>query len=502
MATNLRTHELPGVEVAWGGAVRTVGPSPGRARRDVRVAAILPRGEAIRNFVYSGALDLVADEAEVSLLSVLPSEEIGGHLKSRYRKVHQLRDIPEGWAVTHLRHVLDAAHGRWLWSQAAQQRWQWRDAEANTPAKRLKRAATKLACYPFAHRAGLEALSRVESAASRRFPATDEYTRLWRELRPSLVFNGSHIHSRMAVQAVHAAQGLGIPTAAFIFSWDNLTSQGRIMPPYDSYLVWNESLRDQLLGIYGSIRPEQVFVTGTPQFDFHFRPEFEWSRDEFCARVGADPARPICLYSTGMANHVLKEEVVVEHLADMLREMTDLGPPQLLVRVYAKDQTGRFDDLKRRRPDILFTPVPWEAAWQTPKFEDSYILSNLLRHTDVGINIASTITLELFMFDKPVINVAYLPGGVKLRPDEFDYTNYYAFEHYRPVVESGALMLARAEGEMPGLLRRALTERHEGGERRRAFIRGMFGDRLRDGCSAQRVARTLLALAEPRAGSR
>lgn len=490
MATDLRTHALPGVEVLRGTPART------RATRgDVRLAAILPRGEAIRNFVYSGALDLVADEGEVSLLSVLPSDEIGAELHCRYRKVHQLRDIPEGWVVTHLRHVLDAAHGRWLWSQAARQRWQWRDAEADTPGKKLKRLATKLACYPFANRPGLEALSKAEAAASRRFPATEEYERLWRELRPSLVFNGSHIHSRMAVQAVHAAQKLGIPTAAFIFSWDNLTSQGRIMPPYDYYLVWNESLREQLLGIYGAIRREQVFVTGTPQFDFHFRPEFEWDREEFCAHVGADPSRPIVLYSTGMANHVLKEEVVVEHLADMLWGMTDCGPPQLLVRVYAKDQTGRFDELRRRRADIVFTSVPWEAAWQTPKFEDSYMLSNLLRHTDVGINIASTITLELFMFDKPVINVAYLPAGVRLRPDEFDYRNYYAFEHYRPVVESGALILARDEAEMPRLLRRALAERHDRREERRNFIRGMFGDKLRDGRSAERVAHTLVALA-------
>jgi hypothetical protein len=99
------------------------------------------------------------------------------------------------------------------------------------------------------------------------------------------------------------------------------------------------------------------------------------------------------------------------------------------------------------------------------------------------------------MFDKPVINVAYLPAGVRLRPDEFDYTNYYAFEHYRPVVESGALTLARNEAEMPRLLRGALAARHERREERRDFIRGMFGDKLRDGRSAERVARTLLALA-------
>jgi hypothetical protein len=144
-----------------------------------------------------------------------------------------------------------------------------RDLEAVSPVQKLKRGLKKLACYPFANQIGLELLSNVERRASRFFRTTDEYARFFAEQKPSLVFNGSHVHSGIALQAVQAAQWLGIPAATFVFSWDNLTSQGRIMPPYDFYLVWNEAIRDQLLSIYPSIRPEQVFVTGTPQFDFH-----------------------------------------------------------------------------------------------------------------------------------------------------------------------------------------------------------------------------------------
>ena len=67
-------------------------------------------------------------------------------------------------------------------------------------------------------------------------------------------------------------------------------------------VVWNAQLRDQLVAIYDEVSPAQVTVTGTPQFDFHFRREFHWTRAEFCRRVGADPTRPLVLYSTGMAN--------------------------------------------------------------------------------------------------------------------------------------------------------------------------------------------------------
>jgi len=296
----------------------------------------------------------------------------------------------------------------------------------------------------------------------------------------------------MAIQAVQAAQWLKIPTAAFVFSWDNLTSQGRIMPPYDQYLVWNEALKEQLLDIYDTVRPERVFVTGTPQFDFHFRPEFHWSRKEFCSRIGADPARPIVLYSTGMANHMPGEPQIVEGIARILREMTDLGSPQLLVRVYPKDQTGRFEEVRRRNVDVLFPAIPWEPAWLTPCPEDAHLLTNMLRHAAVGANVASTMSLELCMFDKPVVNVAYNPPGVDVR--ELDYSRYYKFDHYRKVVESGAVSVAESEDELRSMLRRALAQPEVGSSHRRSLIKNMFGDTL-DGYSGLRVADRLIRLA-------
>ena len=238
------------------------------------IAAILPRGEAIRNFVYSGALDEVAEKVDVTVCSVVPNGELWEDLGARFDHILPLEEEPERWLPRISRDLLDMSHGRWLWSKAAQQRWQFRDREATTSYRKLQRLLKKAACYPFAWRGGLELLSRFERAASYCCRTSDRYIKLLKQIRPSLVFNGSHVHCRNAIQAVQAAQWLGIPTATFLFSWDNLTSQGRIMPPYDYYLVWNEAIRDQLLQIYRSIRPEQVFVTGTPQFDFHFRDEF------------------------------------------------------------------------------------------------------------------------------------------------------------------------------------------------------------------------------------
>lgn len=461
-----------------------------------RIIAILPRGEALRNFVHTGALDALEAEAELSVLSVLPTPEFQTLLAARYGHALPLEHFDERWVARIARDILDLAHNRWLWSGAAQERWRLRDAEARTLPRRVQRLLKKFACYPFANRPGLEILARAERGISQLARTTDHYLNLFRQLRPDVVFNGSHAHSVIATQAVQAAQWLGIPTATFVFSWDNLTSQGRIMLPYDYYFVWNEAIRAQLLDIYRRVRPEQVIVTGTPQFDSHFAPQFYWTRAEFCARVGADPQRPIVFYSTAMPNHVPGEPRIVENIAKMIRRMPVTTRPQLLVRVSPKDLSGRFDELQRQCPDVLFPVVPWEAAWLTPRLEDNYLLVNSLRHAAVGINVGSTISLELCMFDKPVINVGYNPPGLDISP--VDIPRYYNFDHYRPVVASGAVLLAKSEDEMQRLLAQTLADPDGNREQRRALIERMFGATL-DGGAGRRIVAALLDIAHTKA---
>jgi hypothetical protein len=458
------------------------------------ILAIIPRGEVVRNFVYTGCFEEIAKEMKLSLMSVGLGAEIDGLLRRTCDRVYELEEIQERWIVRFQREILDVAHGRWLWSAAAQERWRLRDSEARTIRQKAVRLAKKSIGIPFANNTGLDILSRTERMSSFLLRSTQQYVDLYRQIKPTVVFNGSHIHSRNAIQAVQAAQWLGIPTATFVFSWDNLTSQGRITLPYDYFLVWNESIKQQLLEMYSWIKPEDVFVTGTPQFDFHFRDEFYLTHEEYCKRIGADVRRPIIFYATGMANHMPGEPEIVEAIADILADTAKFPDrPQLMVRVYAKDMTGRFDELKQRRSDILFPEVPWSPSWLTPMSEDSVMLVNTLRHCALGINVASTLSLELCMFDKPVINVAFNPPSVK--EDILSYSDYYEFDHYKPVVDSGAVSLARSPGEMEAIMVKYLKNPSYRSVQRKEIIGRMFGATL-DGASSGRVAKVLLRLSD------
>jgi hypothetical protein len=112
----------------------------------------------------------------------------------------------------------------------------------------------------------------------------------------------------------------------------------------------------------------------------------------------------------------------------------------------------------------------------------------------MGINAASTVSLELMMHDKPVINLGFDPPGSNL-PDYSNFSTHIELDHYRPVAQSGGVMVARSVEDMRSMLIRGLTQPQADSEKRRCFIDEMFDRRL-DGRAGQCIAETLICLAK------
>ena len=453
---------------------------------------MLPRGEAIRNFVYSGSLDLLASEAQLTVQSVYPSDEIVDLLVERYGSVHELPALHVPRQVGVARALVAEAHNRMLWSAAARDRHLRRVEEAPTRAARLKARSWQILGRPFASPGRTQFLGDLEQWISAHSSGSVMTAELLDKSAPSLVFNASHVHADNAMDTVHQAKRRGLRVATFLFSWDNLTSQGRISPEYNHYLVWNEQIGQDLRALYPRVSAESVTVTGTPQFDPHFWPDQHLSRREVCDRIGADPSRPLVLYTTGMANHMPHEPEIVEALARSLGERADLGKPQVVLRVYAKDRSGRFEHLRGRLDNLVEMPVLWEPNWLTPLPEDSVLWSSVLAAVDCGVNVASTVSLELAMFDKPVVNVGYSPPS--LRNPALDYARYYRFDHYWPILESGAVTVAGSHEGAVDAIAEAIRRPDHQRSARAELLSTVFGSTL-DGKSHARVASTLLELA-------
>jgi glycerol-3-phosphate cytidylyltransferase-like family protein len=282
--------------------------------KKLRILVILPRGEAIRNVLYSGALDLLRDEAEVVVLSVRPCDEVWNLLKERSDDLEELRSEKEPYLLGFVREILHSAHECILQSEAAKHHVERRLAEARGLKKRIK-LAVKVGIGRWAARARVvRALEWVEELWAENTHAARMTDKLLRRWRPDIVFNASHVHGVQARAILARARKFGVPLQTFVFSWDNLTTKGRMIPRYDSYLVWSSQMAEELLQIYPDTNANEVIITGSPQFDMHHRVERRIGRAEFCKGLGLNPELPIILYTTGMPNHIPYEEEVVEVL--------------------------------------------------------------------------------------------------------------------------------------------------------------------------------------------
>jgi len=112
-------------------------------------------------------------------------------------------------------------------------------------------------------------------------------------------------------------------------------------------------------------------------------------------------------------------------------------------------------------------------------------LAATLAHSDVIVNFASTTTVEASLFDTPVVNIGF--DDTPNLPLPLSIARYYQFEHYRPVVETGAAHIATSSADLVRAVARYLSDpgTHAGGRRELArrccgFTDGRAGERLGD----------------------
>jgi hypothetical protein len=120
------------------------------------------------------------------------------------------------------------------------------------------------------------------------------------------------------------------------------------------------------------------------------------------------------------------------------------------------------------------------------------MLANLTRHVDLNVNLASTMTLDFAIHDKPVVNVAFdvgvsPPGDVPL------WNHYYQWEHYVPVVKLGAARFAKSAEEMAEQVNAYIENPSLDREARRNLVDLQLGVPV--GSSAARIADALRRIA-------
>jgi hypothetical protein len=422
-----------------------------------RAILLLPDGVGARNFLLGSFVGLAVTRWNLSILHAIPQDRLATYSATldaaglnggvQWQTLRRDREDP---ATYFLRVATSYAHMYWA-DTFSMRRKRSMPPQGSPRARRLQRLG-RLTGRLAASLSGVDALDRWHQKAAGRLPAVADYRDLFSRIRPAVLLC-SHQRPAPVLAPVLAARALGIPTATCIFSWDNLTSKGRIAAPFDYYLVWSEHMAGELMRYHPGIAPDRVYVVGTPQFDPYADRSLLWPKAAFYAHIGAEPSRPLICYSGGDPGTSPEDPDHVAGLMDMIRAGAVRQWPQVLLRPAPSDPGVRFAGVRGSYRELLFVPPAWVHSrpgdWSgvLPLPEDVTFLANLTAHADLNINVASTMTLDFAIHDKPVVNVAFdvaspPPHGRPL------WEVFYQYEHYRPVVELGAARIARSQEDL------------------------------------------------------
>jgi hypothetical protein len=264
-----------------------------------------------------------------------------------------------------------------------------------------------------------------------------------KEYKPDFIFCTNQRPSQ-AIAPLLAAQDLGIPTATFIFSWDNLPKATTLVET-DYYMVWSEHMKRELLMYCPYAKPETVFVTGTPQFESHFDKSILKSRTSFFEENNLDiQKRYICYSGDDIVTSPL-DQYYVEDLAKAVMELNNQGYNLgILYRKCPVDFTNRYDAILQKYKEVIVAIDPiWKPIgnnWNEvmPVKEDFVMQANVCEHTEFVANIASSMVFDFVAHDKSCLFFDYeqpqLKKGIR------DIGQNYKYIHFRSMPSKNAAL--------------------------------------------------------------
>ncbi|MCH2489691.1 MAG: UDP-glycosyltransferase [Flavobacteriales bacterium] len=265
--------------------------------------------------------------------------------------------------------------------------------------------------------------------------------------RPDFLFCTNQ-RSVQAITPILAAQELNIPTATFIFSWDNIPKATLVLET-DYYFVWSEHMKKELLTYYEYIEESQIVITGTPQFEAHFDSSKIMDRSSFLSKHNLPEATEFICFSgddiTTSPHDPYYLDAVAAAVADLNSKGYNLA---ILFRRCPVDISTRYDEVLAKHENLIFSLPPlWEkqgGQWDTllPLKEDTDRLVNTIHHARLVVNLGSSMAFDFACHNKPCMYIAFNPSSETLKKD---VNTVYKYVHFRSMPSSEAVCWLRSK---------------------------------------------------------
>lgn len=421
-----------------------------------KIFILLPDGIGLRNFAYSNFHKIGEEKFDVTFWNNTPfnlAEFNFSEVKITKSKVHVLSDvlknaIIQSTLLLNKRNDNDNVYDSYRFKPNSK-------GFKNI----LKNLLVSVLIKVCANKTGIsflkKCLNKLEQSTSYYNSCKEQLTRH----KPDFVFCTNQRHLS-ALAPLLAAKELKIPTATFIFSWDNLPKATMVVET-DFYFVWSDYMKNELLRYYPNIKNEQVKITGTPQFESHFDEENYVTRDAFFREYGLDTNKKYICYSGDDITTCPDDETYLKDVAQAIANLNAKGNNiGIIFRRSPVDFSNRYDEILEKFKDIIVSIAPkWTKlgeGWNTvlPLKEDNGLLVNTIRHSEMVINLGSSMVFDFVVFEKPCLYINYDVANKK--QEDWSVNKIYKFVHFRSMFSKNDVIWINEKSEIEERIELAL----------------------------------------------
>ena len=225
-------------------------------------------------------------------------------------------------------------------------------------------------------------------------------------------------------------------------------------------------MKSELKTYYPEINQSDVVITGTPQFDFYFEKHFIIDKVNFCKKHDLNPNKKIICFSGNDLKSSPYEEIYLEQIINEIDKIDESERPQIILRRNPVDLTGRFNNILKKYNHVVKEVAPlwifdkkntlnWSLIY--PHFNDVKLLINTVYHSDVVINIGSTVAHDFAIYKKPVVYINY----DLYKDSKWSVHRAYKYQHFKSMGDLEPVFWLNNKKDIKEVLLKALKSKED-----------------------------------------
>lgn len=261
--------------------------------------------------------------------------------------------------------------------------------------------------------------------------------------KPTIVFC-THQRASSGVAPMLAAKDLGIKTVCFIHSWDNIP-KGVLLIKADEYFVWSDYMKEEMIGHYPFIKKSKIKVTGTPQFIPYFNKKYRLKRVDFFNRFKLDCSKKYILFSGNDKTTSPNDPVFLSDLCETILKLNQIENNlyKILFRPNPIDRNDGFNTVLKKYESLVTEIQPdWFGSetflWNQggPNENDIILLINTILHSEIVVNLGSTMALDAALLNKATCYINY---DISDSIYNWSVKKIYKFLHFKIIKDLNAV---------------------------------------------------------------